>query len=260
MDLSAHPKWRGMVTEIGMIFLEDKNTTVGVNAMQIGPRSKLDMAELTWADWASMSKWSQKSVHYTPAGAETTPLKLPLLVAAWLSLSLLLSILLIRFAPLPQLGVAVCAVIGWLILDLRWTTNLIGQTHATHAYYSRDTGAYLDMAPDHVLFNLSNDTRSFLGKANGPTLVISEAPYRDFDALRMKYHLLPAPVLVRKGAHLRNAPKVSLQNVLITRNPYLPPGESPLTAGQLTQDINAVLKASFEVVLDTDDGVLLTAQ
>jgi hypothetical protein len=260
IDLGSHPQWRGTVTELGLLFLEDGGKSVEVTSLQIGPRSANDMLTLTWEDWTTLSRWSQKSVHFLPAGADSTPLKLPLFMAGWIAATTLAGLLLIRLNPTPTWGIALCAVISWLLLDLRWTSNLIGQANATHHFYSSHHGAHLDIAPDSKLYDLTQEIAPLLQGSSDPVLVVSEEPGRDFEALRVKYHLLPVPALARKGTHLGNYPKFAARHVLIVRSPYLAPGEKPVNAAGLARRVSATLGLSYGVVLDTEAGVLLSAR
>jgi hypothetical protein len=259
IHLDVSPDWTGIATEVGFLFYEDEGRAVEVHSLEFRTRNLSDMMILTWQDWTTMSHWSQKSVHHVPAGSESAPVKLPLVMAGWLLMTTLLAVLLQRVSPAPTVSVVVCGVVAWMVLDLRWTSNLIGQAVATRHYYSTHSNLHLDIAQDKELFEFTEQASLLLGDKNGPVLVVGEKDSFDFEALRVKYHLMPIPAHVHKGAAINSMPRMPADKVIIVRSPYLAPGETPFLAEAIARQVSSRLGRTYQVLLDTEDGVLLGA-
>ncbi|MEP4149552.1 MAG: hypothetical protein ABJL54_20205 [Halioglobus sp.] len=259
VNLAVSPNWTGTVTEVGFLFYEDEDRKVEVRSLEVRTRTLKDMVIVTWQDWTTMSHWSQKSVHYVPAGAESAPIKLPILMAGWLLITTLLAVVLRRVSPAPTVSIVICAIAAWIILDLRWTTNLIDQSGDTLHYYSTHSNLHLDIAQDKELFEFTEQASPLLGDKDEPVLVVGEKDDFDFEALRVKYHLLPIPAHVRKGAAISTMPRMPADKVIIVRSPYLAPGETPFLAEAVARQVSSRLGRTYQVLLDTEDGVLLSA-
>ena len=148
INLDVSPNWTGTATEVGLLLYEDEHRKVEVRSLEIRTRTLQDMIALTWQDWTTMAHWSQKSVHYVPAGGESAPIKLPLLMTGWLLITTLLVGLMWRVIPSPIASVVICAVSAWVVLDLRWSHNLIENAADTRNYYSTHRNAHLNIAQD----------------------------------------------------------------------------------------------------------------
>ena len=259
INLDVSPNWTGTVTEVGLLLYEDEHRKVEVRSLEIRTRTLQDMIALTWQDWTTMSHWSQKSVHYVPAGVESAPIKLPLLMAGWLLITTLLAGLMWRVIPSPIASVVICAVSAWLVLDLRWSHNLIEHAADTRNYYSTHRNAHLDIAQDKELLELTEQAAQLIVDNDKPVLIVGENKDLNFEALRIKYHLLPMPAHVRKGASTSDMPRMTTDHVLVVRSPVLAPGEIPFVAEVMAKEISSRQSRVYKVVLDTEDGVLLSA-
>ncbi|MEH6587192.1 MAG: hypothetical protein V7720_11565 [Halioglobus sp.] len=260
INLDVSPQWTGTVTEVGLLLHEDEGRKVEVRSLAIRTRTWQDMLTLIWQDWTTMSHWSQKSVHYVPAGAESAPVKLPLVMAGWLLITTLLATLLIRVSTSPHSSIAICAICAWLILDLRWTVNLIDKAADTRRYYSTHETNHLDIAQDKQLLEFSESAADLIDDKGARVLVIGEKDGLDFEALRIKYHLLPIAAHVRKGAALTDMPRMPEDKVILVRSPYLAPGKKPFNAKTIARKVSSRLNRTYKVILDTEEGVLLSAK
>jgi hypothetical protein len=146
-----------------------------------------------------------------------------------------------------------------MVLDLRWTSNLIGQAVATRHYYSTHSNLHLDIAQDKELFEFTEQASSLLGDKDESVMVVGEKDDFDFEALRVKYHLMPIPAHVHKGAAINSMPRMPADKVIIVRSPYLAPGETPFLAETVARQVSSRLGRTYQVLLDTEDGVLLSA-
>ncbi|EEB79600.1 hypothetical protein GPB2148_2532 [marine gamma proteobacterium HTCC2148] len=260
INLDVSPNWTGTVTEIGLLFHEDEDRKVEVRSLKICTRTLLDMLSLTLQDWTTMSHWSQKSINYVSAGSESSPIKLPLLMAGWLLITALLAGLLRQVNTSPFTSIIICAISAWLILDLRWSINIIQQADDTRRYYSTHRNVHLDIAQDHELLEFTEQAANFIGGSNKPVLIVNEREYLNLQALRTKYHLLPIPAHVRKDSTIDTMPKILADNVIIVRSLILAPGETPLVAETAARQVSSRLNRVYTVVLDTENGILLAAK
>ena len=148
IHLGASENWKGKASEVGLLFYEDETRPVEVYSLSLHPRTNQDLLDLTWQDWTTMTDWNLKSVHYAPAGAESSPLKLPVVMAGWLLATIVIALLLVRWGAAPGHAMLACAMLVWMVVDLRWTTDRWDQSLKTRAYYLEHPRDHMDIATD----------------------------------------------------------------------------------------------------------------
>jgi hypothetical protein len=89
----------------------------------------------------------------------------------------------------PAVGIAVLALVAWLLLDARWTWNLANTVAATGAQYAgKDWRAKHLAADDGALFAFTEKVRSRLPDKPARVFIVADAHY--FRG-RAAYHLYP---------------------------------------------------------------------
>ena len=81
------------------------------------------------------------------------------------------------------------------------------------------------------MLELTEQAAQLIVDNDKPVLIVGENKDLNFEALRIKYHLLPIPAHVRKGASTSDMPRMTTDHVLVVRSPVLAPGEIPFVAG-----------------------------
>src|SRR5690606_15933036 len=135
-----------------------------------------------------------------PAGAESTALPLPALMAMWVLLMALVAVLMAsRHRPGAANTLLLAAITAWSILDLRWTVNGLAQAQTTLGTFPLVRATDLGFGDDDRVRQLVETARPILDEAGKRTVVMAEDPAMVFQMLRAKYHALPVPVYVHKG-------------------------------------------------------------
>ena len=260
VHLGSSENWTGVVSEVGLLLYEDDDRWVEIRSISLQPRTLTNMLAITWQNWTTMGNWNQRSVNYVSTGEASAPLNLTVLLTSWIAITTLLALLLTRLAPAPpERGIALAAILGWLLLDLRWTSELIDRAVRTVAYYQAEQANHIDLGNDKALKALAEKTRPYLDQTGTPVLIVAESDNLDFEALRAKYHLLPLAAHVIRGATLSSPPRLAADHVLVLRMPALAPGERRAGARYLSTVLSDRLGRSYVSVFDDPAGVLLKA-
>lgn len=97
----------------------------------------LQLQRRLFVEWFAFPPWTQKSANHTRASLEPLIVSPVLAVALWGALALLLALVLCRFAfRLPILILLTVAVLGWLLLDIRWQADLFSKSATTIRTFS----------------------------------------------------------------------------------------------------------------------------
>ncbi len=145
-------------------------------------------------EWLAFEGWTGASINTIVGGADIQDLSLPALLAAAVALALAIAHLLRRFAvrwmPLPVATVlATLFIAASLVLDARWTSNLVRQLHATWGQYAGKSMRDRHLASDDgALFAFTEKARGVLPAAPARVFVVADA---DYFRNRAAYHLYP---------------------------------------------------------------------
>jgi hypothetical protein len=198
LDLATEPGWQGEITEFGFLVAGDNGKTVEVGHAAFLPDDLGSRLQLTWQGWSTFEEWTQKSINFIYGGDYRQVLALPLLVAAWLVLALLLTGLILRFskkADFRQLLVtaAMAFLIAWMLLDIRWSANNLRQSQFSLASLAQsDLQQRLSTGLDGDVYQVTQRLKDeVFGSEPARILILGDDNYVDYELLRAKYHLLP---------------------------------------------------------------------
>ena len=147
------------------------------------------------AEWLKFEGWTGTSINVVTGGADVQDLPLPALLAAAVALSGCGLLALRRWRPngLPAMTAAAAwigiLVAAWLVLDARWTLNLLRQVRVTaNTYAGKDLGEKHRAAEDGALYAFIEQARAIMPATPARVFVVSDARYfRE----RAAYHLFP---------------------------------------------------------------------
>jgi len=203
IDLATEPGWQGEITEFGFLVAGVNGEAVEIGETSLIPDNLNTRLKLTWRAWTAFELWSQQSINFIHGGDYRQIVFLPLLVAAWLLITLLLFWLLTRFGKTTgsrQLLITTGLVflLAWVLLDFRWSVNnlrQIGLSYETQwqADNQQRSNIDLDGKIHQYAQRLKNEV---LGEQPARILILGDENAIDYYLLRAKYHLLPHSVNV----------------------------------------------------------------
>ena len=198
IDLSAEPEWQGEVIEFGFLLAGDNGKAVEIGEVSLIPDSLNIRLQLAWKAWITFEEWSQQSINFLHGGDFRQVVALPLLMVAWLVLTLLFMWLFQRFETNREsrsmLTIAVMLfLVSWMLLDIRWATNNLKQVRLSlGTYLQKDEQQRLSSALDGEIHQYVQRLKStLLGNQNARILIVGDENAIDYYTSRAKYHLLP---------------------------------------------------------------------
>jgi hypothetical protein len=256
INLDATPGWQGTVREVGIVFYSDGGRPVELRGLEVRSQSLgAQLAKLA-GEWRETSYWSQKSVHWLPAGAPSPSISLPLLMAAWVVVTALRALTIGRRTPDAFTGALLCAVIAWGLLELRWSANGLVQAGATVAEYPLASAEYLAFGDDEQTARLVELAQPAIGQTYKRTVIAAEDPDMRFQMFRAKYHALPASALVHDGP-LESAPVRIGDYLLVLNKRYAEAGHKSASAAEYAAVLLREQGIAARPVLDEPEGFLL---
>ncbi len=194
MDLSSIDGWSGAIVEIGLLVQDAGETPVQLGPLSLSGPSLAKNLHLTIGAWLEFEPWSQRSINFIKGGGEQQRVSLPLVVAGWVILTLVLTRVPGLQARVPAVVLAgVVMLSGWMLLDLRWTVNgarqfaqsalTLSQTEAS------ERASLLPEADIYLMLREFRDSRA----ENAPVrlIIVGNKFQYEYYAQRAKYHLLP---------------------------------------------------------------------
>lgn len=151
----------------------------------------------------TFEEWSQQSINFLHGGDYRQVVALPLLVSAWLVLTLLFLWSFQRIGK--KIGVrqflmtaSMLFLVAWIFLDLRWATNNLRQASLSiDSQWQGDEQQRLSNDLDGEIYQYVQRLKStVLGNQNARILIIGDESAIDYYLLRTRYHLLPHSVSV----------------------------------------------------------------
>lgn len=257
LNLGAIEQWRDQVNEVGMIFYEDPSAAVEFGALEFRSDSLTWQLRKLFQDWAETTYWSQRSVNWLPAGAANSVISLPLAMGAWVLVTLLLGLLLIRRRQGILASVLLSALAAWVLLDIRWTLNGLAQAQQTMRTYPLLSANALSFGEDRFTHQLVEQARSQISKSPGRSIFVAESGSQEFQLLRAKYHALPVPVYTHRGA-TEKLPAEIADHILMLKKRYAQPGSPRPEAAAYAREIAGNTGLVVESVWDTPAGFLLS--
>ncbi|GMR15191.1 MAG: hypothetical protein BMS9Abin30_0813 [Gammaproteobacteria bacterium] len=227
IDLSTEAGWNGEIIEFGFLVAGGQDDAVEIGEATLQPDSLNIRLQLMWQAWTAFEERSQQSINFLQGGDYRQVVSLPLLLIAWL----LAGILIIRVLPTPGLSTkrssvshrssilmygGVLFLVGWMLLDIRWTTNSFRQARVMLQTRSQaPLNSNLDGEIQQYVQRLKADV---LGDKPARILIIGDENAIDYYLLRAKYHLLPHSVDVASHFNKELSPQ-SLNFVIFFGQP-----------------------------------------
>jgi hypothetical protein len=224
LNLDSLPEWSGEVRELGIVFYADDGRSVGFRALRIEPHSLAGHLGKLWHDWSELTPLSQKSVNWLPAGAAESTLPLPVLLAAWVVASMLITGLTAHKSTAAVAGAMATALLAWALLDIRWTANRFFQASTTIRDYPLISADYLEFGDDRYTKQLVDHARPTIQQDYKRTVIAAEDQDMAFQVKRAKYHALPAAVYVHEGK-LESVPVRIADYLLLLKKRYSQSGQ-----------------------------------
>jgi hypothetical protein len=147
-------------------------------------------------EWLAFEGWTGTSINTVSGGADVQDLPLPALLAAGIALAVLAWFAIGRWGPVPvpTSVLALLFVVGWFVLDSRWTWDLVRQVRITaDTYAGKDWRVRHLAAEDGPLFAFIENVRAKLPARPARVFMAADAHY--FRG-RGAYHLYPHNVFM----------------------------------------------------------------
>ncbi|MEM1144166.1 MAG: hypothetical protein AAGI88_16425, partial [Pseudomonadota bacterium] len=218
VDLTENEHWQRRISELGLVFYDDGGS-VDIHKLTITARDGSGLTRKILTDWRAVTPWSQRSVHWLPAGTIDGPLPLPVFALMFIVTSAMLVLLLGRGKP-DSSYIWLALLLPWVLLDLRWLGTRVTLASTTSSQYEIGRSgplvfgddAFVKEAVDRALC----DQRSADSREETPRLLIAGNSEQDmrFQILRAKYHAAPVPAYAH-DAEVSSAP-LNLAERLLT--------------------------------------------
>jgi len=195
--VSDNGAWAGKVTGLALAIQGPLTETVRIRGVIAKPMGALELLGDRFREWTAFEGWSGTSINTLSGGADIQALPLPLLLAITIALAAAGAALYTRRHPVSfpsawPVTLSAFFLIGWLVLDVRWTQNLGLQEWQTAKRYAGKTSREKHLLnEDGPLFDLILRARTVLPPEPVRIFLASDANY--FRG-RAAYHLYPHSV------------------------------------------------------------------
>ncbi len=134
--VADNPAWIGRITGLALAIQGPLTQPVRIRGVIAKPMGALEILGDRAREWLAFEGWSGTSINTITGGADFQDLPLPVLIALTIALAGTAVVLIERrrpgtFGVSPPLALGTLFVIAWLILDARWTGNLVRQEEQT---------------------------------------------------------------------------------------------------------------------------------
>ncbi len=193
ISMTGDPDWLGNITGLALA-VRAPGATIRVRGVTAKPNTAAQLVGERVREWFRFEPWTGTSINEITGGAQAQTLPLPLAVAFATLLAFGALVLVRRLAParLPATLATLAAgvfVVGWALLDARWTANLARQNLQTlERYAGKDAAGRALAAEDGDLYRFIEKAKAALPAAPQRVLVLSPAHYHRG---RAGWHLLP---------------------------------------------------------------------
>ncbi len=187
------PGWIGTISGLGLVVSGRLVAPLRITGVTAKPMGAMEILRDRAGEWLAFEGWSGTSVNVVAGGADAQDLPLTPLVAVVVALGAALLLGLHRWKPqrVPEVaaGVACLFLVGWFVLDLRWTANLVRQVATTWQTFGGKSEREKRLADvDGQLYLFIENVRTALPATPQRVWVVSDAPY--FSG-RAAYQLYP---------------------------------------------------------------------
>jgi hypothetical protein len=195
--ISKNPAWIGQITGVALAIHGALAQPVLIGGVVAKPMGAIETIADRWHEWFAFEPWNGASINTVTGGADNQQLPLPAVLAVLVGASALAAFAIRRQRPaaftiaMPTI-LAGFFVAGWLVLDARWTWNLLRQENVTAAQYGgkdlRDKHLASEDAPVFAFIQKA------LAVMPGTPVRIFVAADADYFRGRAAYHLYPHSV------------------------------------------------------------------
>src|ERR1700682_3774573 len=197
VTVANDPAWTGRVIGLALAIQGPLSEPIRIRGVIAKPMGALEILGDRAREWLAFEGWTGTSINTINGGADIQDLPLPLLLALTIALAGAAVFVIERLRPgafgaSAPMALGTLFLIAWLILDARWTANLVQQErHTAEQYAGKSTRDKLLANDDAPLF-------TFVERA---LQVLPSRPVRIFVAAdghyfrgRAAYHLYPHSV------------------------------------------------------------------
>ncbi|MEM9396466.1 MAG: hypothetical protein AAF991_03235, partial [Pseudomonadota bacterium] len=260
-DLSSSEFWQGAISELGFVFYDDDGTVV-LEEFSLTSKTLTGLANKVWQDWTFVMPWSQRSVHWLPAGNISGLLPLPVFLAGFFVVALLLGFLpssLLLTATQRSSALISFALICWLCLDLRWLVTRGSLAYQTLDAYDIGSSAPLQFGDDSLTARAVDRATCYAASDWTKPLLIAADTEKDmrFQLLRAKYHALPVAAYTHESI-VSSAPREIADQALILRLRYGVQGEDALSSEQALRAWNQSTNSQNELLWEDQSALMLS--
>lgn len=187
--------WEGRLDSLLFVVRGEPGAGLWLQRVALAPPAPGFLAFQTrlFTGWVSWEPWTQGSINFTSVAGGRAMVSPVVAVATWIAVSALLFLAWRRSARAAALPVALMFALGWVVLDLRWQTELGYRLADTHQRF-----AGLDSAGKRAA-DVDGDVFRFMEKLKtrmpGPETRVIVISTIEFYRLRARYHVLPNPAL-----------------------------------------------------------------
>ena len=189
-----HQAWIGNIQGLALAMKGPVAEPVRIRGVVAKPLSAPEVLRDRWREWFAFEGWTGTSINTITGGADLQDLPLPLLLACAVAIATLVVFGLGRvrsgLVPVSVFGaLAAFVLIAWLVLDLRWTWNLVRQVDSTAARFAGKSYADKRLAvEDAPLFAFVQKAKEAMPGTPSRVFVAADSHY--FRG-RAAYHLYP---------------------------------------------------------------------
>lgn len=194
VDLRDNSHWIGHIRGLALALHGPLANAVAVRGVVARPGSAMETLGDRFREWMMFTPWNGSSINTVTGGADSQDLPLPLLLAAAIVLAAGPLFVIARRRVAATRAATAAAVIAvtlgaWLVLDLRWTAQLLRQVGETAQQYAgKDWRERHLAAEDGALFAFIDKARRLLPDRQVRVFVVADA---DYLRARAVYHLYP---------------------------------------------------------------------
>ena len=259
INLGQKRAWSGKISEIGVSFFEGEGHRVEIHEVRLAPQSVKEQAFTLWSNWTTSWRWTQKSINFHPAARNPATVHAPTVVTFWILVSILVALFLLHTKQERLQYTLAPILLGWVLLDIVWTTNLASLASDTVYYYSGSDKTHLDIGGDRYVKKTVSAVASHLQGDGGDLVILGEVSKMNFEVERANYHFLP------RGAYahlfsIEDLPEGLADYILILRKPELTMGNSPAPARVLAGKLPGTMGSPEKLVFDKMGAILLRAR
>jgi hypothetical protein len=155
IDLLREPEWRGAIRGLTFLVRGDMAAPLTLVRIELVGGSAMETARRMVAEWTTFESWHGGSINYVYGGHSSLASPMPVFAALMAVYSMLLFLAFTRGWAKIGNGwqLAALLMIPWLLLDIRWVTNLGRQLETTAQLFAGKTAVERRRVDDADFFS-----------------------------------------------------------------------------------------------------------